>query len=130
MATGTTTYRQKRKGRHAPVEGTASATLRHIRVSPQKMRLMLNLIKGKQLEPAEQILRFNPRKTAKILLKVLSSAKYNARETKGLDVDRLWVTGGWVNMGRPLKRWLPRAHGRATPLWKRSSQVTVVLSEK
>ena len=124
------TSRQMLKSRHAPAEGTASATLRHVRVSAQKMRLMLNLIKGKQLEPAEQILKFSPKKTAKILLKVLSSAKYNARETKGLDVDRLWVTGGWVNGGRPLKRWLPRAHGRATPLLKKSAHVTVVLSEK
>ncbi|NMC61621.1 MAG: 50S ribosomal protein L22 [SAR324 cluster bacterium] len=122
--------RQIPKSRHLPVEGSASATLRHIRVSPQKMRLMVNLIKGKQLEPAEQILKFNPKKTARILLKVLASAKYNAREVKGLDIDRLWVTGGWVNGGKSLKRWLPRAHGRATSLIKRSSHVTIVLSEK
>lgn len=122
--------RQIPKSRSVSSKTAASATLRHIRISPRKMRLMLNLIKGKQLEPAEQILKFTPKKAARLLQKVLASAKYNARETKGLDVDRLWVTGGWVNMGRPMKRWLPRAQGRATPLHKPTAHVTVVLSEK
>ena len=122
--------RYRAKSKATPEDGSASATLRHVRIGPRKLRLMINLIKGKQLEPAEQILKFSDKKSAAILLKVLNSAKFNARETKGLDLDKLWVTAGWVDMGRVMKRSLPRAQGRATPIRKRSSHVTVVLSEK
>lgn len=118
------------RGKARATEGSASATLRHVRCSARRLRLALGLVKGKQLEPAEQILKFNDKKAAQVLLKVLGSAKYNARENKGLDLDKLWITGGWVNLARPLKRFLPRAHGRATRLWKRSSHVTLVLSER
>ena len=122
--------RYRAKSKATPAEGTASATLRHVRISPRKLRLMMNLIKGKQLEPAEQILKFNNKKAAQILLKVVNSAKFNARETKGLDLDKLWVTAGWVDMGRVMRRFMPRAQGRATPIKKRTSHVTLVLSER
>ena len=122
--------RYRAKSKATPVEGSASATLRHVRISPRKLRLMMNLIKGKQLEPAEQILKFSNKKAGEILLKVLTSAKFNAREAKNLDLDKLWVTAGWVDMGRALKRHQARAQGRATPIKKRTSHVTVVLSER
>ena len=125
-----TSLRYRLKGRYVPTEGSAAATLRHVRIAPRKLRLVMSLVKGKQLELAERILKFNDRKAAKILLKVLDSAKNNARETKKLDLDKLWVTAGWVNMGRTLKRFMPRAQGRATPIRKRSSHVTIVLSER
>ena len=108
----------------------AHATLRHVRISPRKLRLVVNLVKGKHVEEALKILRFNPRKGSRITEKVLQSAIANARETKGADVDRLWVTGGFVNMGRTLKRHMPQAQGRATPVEKKSAHLTILLGEK
>ena len=106
------------------------ASLRHVRISPQKFRLMLNLIKGKQVESALQILQFSPKKSANLAIKLLRSAIANATENKGLDVDKLWITGGTVSMGRTIKRFMPRAQGRATPIRKRSAHMTLFLGMK
>lgn len=118
----------------APAERSRAAlgkaTIKHVRISPRKARIVLNMIRGKQLEPAMQILRFSPQKGAAIISKLLTSAIANARETGGADIDSLWVTGAWVDMGRTLKRYMPAAHGRATPVRKRSSHITVVLGER
>lgn len=105
----------------------ASATLRHVRVSPRKARLILNMIKGKQIEPALQILQFNPTKAAALTRTLLKSAIANAQEKGTADIDDLWVTGGYVGMGKTLRRFLPRAQGRATPIRKRSAHITVKL---
>jgi len=107
----------------------ASATLRNVRVSARKARLVIDMIKGKQLEPALQILRFSPKKTAGFAEKLLQSAIANARE-KGADLDSLWITGAWVDMGRTLKRFMPRAQGRATPIRKRSAHITLELGAR
>jgi len=108
----------------------ATATMRHVRISPRKARLVIDLIRGKQVDPALQILKFSPKKTAVIARKLLESAIANAREQARADVDRLWVTGGWVDSGRTMKRYMPAAHGRATPIKKRSSHITICLGEK
>ena len=108
----------------------ARATLRHIRLSPRKARLVVDLIRGKQVEPALQVLRFSNKKMASYAKKLLESAIANAREQARADVDRLWRTGGWVDPSSTLKRYMPAAHGRANPIRKRSSNVTIVLGEK
>jgi large subunit ribosomal protein L22 len=118
---------QQKTGSNAEV---ASATLRHIRMSPRKARLVADLIRGKQVEPALAILKFSPKKGAKLAHKLLQSAIANAREHARADVDRLWVTKSWVDEGRTLKRFMPAAHGRATPIRKRSSHMTIVVGEK
>ena len=124
----------KKAAKRAPKDtshpGTAWATLRHVRIAPQKLRLMLNLIKGRQVDVAIQVLRFAPKKSAAITLKLLQSAISNAKENHKLDVDKLWVVGGEVSMGRTMKRYMPRAQGRATPIRKRSSHITVVVGER
>ena len=111
-------------------ERTASATIGKVRISPRKLRLEVNLIKGRQVEPALQILRSSPRKASQICRKLLESAIANARETKGLDVDRLWITEAYVNGGESAWRFMPRAQGRATPIQKKTSHATLVLGEK
>lgn len=111
-------------------EKVAWAVMRHVRIAPQKARLMLNLIKGRQVEPALQILEFSPRKGARLIAKVLRSAIMNAKERAGADVDRLWITGGSVDMGRTIKRFMPRARGSANVILKRSSHIRVQLGER
>jgi large subunit ribosomal protein L22 len=106
------------------------ATLKQIRMSPRKARLVIDLIRGKQVEPALQILQFSNKKGAKFAHKLLQSAIANAREQSRADVDRLWVTSGWIDEGQTLKRFMPAAHGRATPIRKRTSHMTIVLGEK
>jgi large subunit ribosomal protein L22 len=118
---------QNQTGKNAEV---ATATLRHIRMSPRKARLVVDLIRGKQVEPALAILKFSPKKGAKLAHKLLQSAIANAREQARADVDRLWVTRSWVDEGRTLKRFMPAAHGRASPIRKRSSHMTIVVGEK
>jgi large subunit ribosomal protein L22 len=120
-----------RKSKKETLEmASASATLRHVRLSAQKARLVINLVKGKQVEPALQILQYSPKKGAVLVEKLLRSAIANAREVAGLDVDKLWVTGAWVNEGPTMKRFMPRARGSADQIRKRSSHITVVVGEK
>ncbi len=116
-------------GNKMPGEVTRVA-LRGFRISPRKARLIVELIRGKQVEPALQVLMFSPKKAAVVALKLLRSAVSNAVEQGSADVDKLWVIGGWVHMGTTMKRFMPRAQGRATPIRKRSSHITIVLGEK
>lgn len=108
----------------------AKASLRTIRVTPRKTRLVADLIRGKDVKRAEDILRFTPRGVAQPLLKLLRSAKANAVNNHDMFEDSLFVSRLEVNAGPTLKRYLPRARGRADLLRKRTSHVTIVLEEK
>ena len=107
----------------------AKAVAKFIRVSAQKTRLVAQNIKGKPVEDALNILRFTPKKTAKILSKVLFSAISNAEQMPGVDVDSLIVGEVLVNEGPTWKRIQPRAMGRAYRICKRTSHITVVVKE-
>jgi len=106
------------------------AQLKHIRISPQKARLVVDMIRGKGVEDAIGILEFNERRASKVIVKTLKSAIANAETTQNVDVDTLYVKSAWVDEGKVQKRFLPRAHGRATKVIKRSSHVTIVVDER
>lgn len=108
----------------------ASATLRHVRLSAQKARLVINMIRGLQVDPALQVLAFSPKKGARLVEKLLKSAVMNAQNENKTDIDTLWVTGAWVDMAKPLKRYMPRARGSANLIKKHSSHITITLGEK
>ena len=103
------------------------ATLRNGQISPRKARLVLDLIKGMDVDAALQSLKHRSGKGPQMVRKVLQSALENARQGAEVDVDQLEIAGAWADMGRTLKRHLPRAQGRATPLRKRSSHITICL---
>ena len=105
------------------------AVAKYIRISPQKARLVADVVRGKDVETALTTLRFMPKKAAKILRKVLESAVANAEQTETIDVDTLYVKEIQVNGGPMLKRFRPRAMGRATKILKRTSHITVVVDE-
>ncbi len=106
------------------------ARLRFVRIGPRKARLVADLIRGKGSEEAMNILTFTKKAAAKILIKVLKSAVSNATQKKTIDVDRLYIKKITVDQGPTMKRYQPRALGRATTIRKRSSHITLVLDEK
>ncbi|MBQ3200199.1 MAG: 50S ribosomal protein L22 [Firmicutes bacterium] len=108
----------------------AKAIAKYVRMSPRKARLVANLIKGKDIQQAEAILRFTPNKASQVILKVLLSAVANAENNLGLDKANLIVKGAIVDQGPSIKRIKPRAQGRADRMVHRTSHVTVVVAER
>ena len=107
-----------------------SASLTGAQISPQKVRLVADQIRGKSAETALDILNFSNKKAAEIVLKVLNSAIANAEHNEGADVDELTVSTVFVDEGTTMKRIRPRAKGRADRILKRSCHITVKVSEK
>lgn len=105
------------------------ARAKFVRISPRKVRLLANLIKGLDTDRAIWQLTFNKKAASKSLLKILNSAIANAKENFDIETNNLKVTELTVDGGPALKRWLPRAHGRATPLRKETSHIKLVISE-
>ena len=106
------------------------AVARYIRLSPRKARLVADLVRGKTVAEALAILQYSPQVAARHIEKVLRSAVANAEHEQRVDVDALYVKRVFVDEGPTAKRFLPRAHGRATPLFKRTSHITVVVDER
>jgi large subunit ribosomal protein L22 len=109
------------------------ARVRHIRVTPQKARRVVALIKGKQAQEALAILKFAPQSASEPIYKLVASAMANAqvkadRDGEYLDEQDLYVANAYVDEGTTLKRFRPRAQGRADQIKKRTSHITVVLS--
>lgn len=104
------------------------AQAKYIRIAPRKVQVIIPTIKGRKVEEAIAILQFMPRKGARILRKILHSAVANAEQNK-VDIDTLVVKTVLVDGGPTLKRFMPRAMGRATPILKRTSHITVYLAE-
>ena len=106
------------------------ATTRFVRLTAQKARLVVDLIRGKRVEAALSILEYTPKRGAKTVLKTLRSAVANAETTQHADVDTLYVKRAFVDEGPTAKRFLSRAHGRATPVFKRTSHITVIVAPR
>ena len=108
----------------------ASAKLSTVRLSPQKTRLVVDMIRGRGIQDALNILKFSPQPSAKLISKLLSSAVANAEQKGVADVDRLYVKTIFVDGGTVLKRFVPRAMGRASKIRKPTSHISVTLSDK
>jgi large subunit ribosomal protein L22 len=109
----------------------SKAIARYVRVTPRKARLVVDLVRGKSVENALDMLDVMPKKAARIVAKALRSALANAEERNAsIDVDRLYVKTAFVDEAPSFTRWSPRAHGRATPIQKRGSHITLVVDER
>jgi large subunit ribosomal protein L22 len=106
------------------------AVLRGARISPQKLRIVANLVRNKEIEEAAIILRLSQKKGARILKKVLDSAIANAEHNHGMDLSSLQLGAIQVDEARVMKRWQARGRGRSTRIIKRSSHITVMVHEK
>lgn len=106
------------------------AVAKYVRMSPRKVRLVVDLIRGKSVRDAEDILRFVPRAASEPVAKVLNSAKHNALHNDQMLEDLLYVKEVFVDAGPTLKRLIPRARGSANILKKRTSHITVIVAEK
>jgi len=105
------------------------ATAKYIRVSPQKARLVVDLIRGKRVGEARSILMFTRKYAASMVQKILNSAIANAKQNAYMDENILYVKKVFVDQGPSLKRWRARAQGRAASIKKRMSHITVILGE-
>jgi len=103
---------------------------RHVRISPYKVRQVLSLIKGKDVDEAQTILRLTPRRSSEIVVKVLKSAVANAENNLGLDASDLYVSRAYADEGVTLKRIRPRARGMADRIRRRTSHINIVVAEK
>jgi len=110
------------------MESRAQAKM--VRISSRKVKLVIDLIRGKDVGEAFAILRLTPRAASPIVEKVLKSAVANAEHNYNMDVEKLYVKEVFVGEGPTLKRFRPRAQGRATQILKRTSHTTIVVAEK
>lgn len=108
----------------------SKAKLSYARLSPQKTRLVVDMVRGKAVQEAINILKFSPQKAAAIVSTLVNSAVANAEQKGVSDLDRLFIKEIMVDQGPVLKRFLPRAQGRATKIRKPTSHILVVLAEK
>lgn len=103
---------------------------KHVRMSDQKMRAVVNLVRGKSAQQAIDILNFCPKSAAQVVVKAVKSAVSNANVKGGVDIDNLYVDKIFVGQGPSLKRWRAKARGMAGKIRKRTSHITVELKER
>ncbi len=106
------------------------AVVRFSRIAPRKARQVIDMIRGKRVGDAQTILKFTPRFAAEVIGKVLNSAVANAENNHNMNRDRLYVSEAYVDQGPTMKRFMPRAQGRASAIHKRTSHITIVVAEK
>jgi len=126
---GVKTNEGARRGVHAPGERPGTrAVAKHVRMSAYKARVVLDLIRGKDVNEADAILQFTEREAAEVIRKALRSAVANAQNNEGIDPEVLYVSACFADEGMTIKRWRPRARGRATRIRKRTCHITVIVA--
>ncbi|MBA2280126.1 MAG: 50S ribosomal protein L22 [Acidimicrobiia bacterium] len=129
MSFGIKTNEGARHGVHEPGERPGTrAQVRHVRMSAYKARVVLDLIRGKEALEADAILQFTERDAARVIRKCLASAVANAENNDGIDPEILFVSACYADEGTTIKRWRPRARGRATRIRKRTCHITVIVA--
>jgi large subunit ribosomal protein L22 len=113
----------------APVP-EARAIARHIRISPRKVRIVVDLVRGRDVRDALAVLRHTPKRASKVVMKLIESAAANAENNHDMDRRDLYVHAIWVDPGPILKRIHPRSRGQVFSIHKRTSHITVVLRER
>jgi len=108
----------------------AKAIAKYVRTSPRKAGQICSLVRGKNVDEALAILKYMPQKSAGIIAKVVKSAAANAENNMNMDSKKLYVSEVYANQGPTLKRFMPRAQGRATSIRKRTSHIGVVVRER
>ena len=106
------------------------ARLRKLRMSPRKVRVVADQVRGKSVQKAVDLLTFCCRQASRPLLKLVKSAVANAEQKGGMDLDNLYIKELMVDQGPTMRRWMPRARGMATQILKRTSKVSVTLEER
>ncbi|GBF08220.1 50S ribosomal protein L22, rplV [Deinococcus aerius] len=127
----TQTYRNKKQRKQqVKLRRPGYAVAKYVRMSPRKVRLVVDVIRGKSVAEAEDLLRFIPKSASEPVAKVLKSAKSNAINNDEMLEDRLVVTAAYVDAGPTLKRLIPRARGSANIIKKRTSHITIIVGER
>lgn len=108
----------------------ARARARYVRIAPRKVRIVIDLVRGKPAQEALNLLRFVPKRASRVVAKVIRSAMANATHNYEMDEGRLYIAEAYVDEGPALKRIRPEMRGQAFPIRKRTSHVTVVLRER
>ena len=124
-----TRMKQKAAARKANADKRPRAVARYIRISSRKVKIVIDLIRGKKVDEALAILMYTPKSAAPVVEKLLRSAIANAENNLGMDHESLYVAEVFANQGPTLKRYWARSHSRADTILKRTSHITVVLDE-
>ena len=125
-----TRVKQKAAARKANADKRPRATAKYIRVTPRKVKIVVDLIRGKQVDQALAILAYTPKSAAPYVEKLLNSAIANAENNLEMDRSSLYVAEAYANQGPTLKRYWARSHGRADMIKKHTSHITIVLDQK
>ena len=124
-----TRQREKAAARRENAEKRPHATARYVRISSRKVKIVIDLIRGKSVAEAQAILMYTPKAASEPVLKLLNSAVANAENNLDMSRDTLYVAEVFANQGPTLKRYRPRAQGRATRIRKRTSHITIILDQ-
>ena len=125
-----TRSKEKTAERRANADKRPQATAKYVRISPRKVKIVIDLIRGKSAEEAQAILTYTPKAASPVVLKVLNSAIANAENNLEMNRKDLYVAEVYANPGPTLKRYVARSKGSASPMLKRTSHISVVLDQK
>lgn len=124
-----TRSREKTAARRISADKRPRAIARYVRISSRKVKIVIDMIRGKSVAEAQAILEFTPKAASEVVKKILQSATANAENNLDMSRDNLFVAEVYANQGPTLKRFRPRAQGRASRIRKRTSHITVVLDQ-